>query len=59
MLQDEDDKIFGMRSLKRLLNQSRGLSAEAIKNKIVEAAYQHYGEAHQEDDVTFIVAKIE
>ena len=41
-----------------MLRRSKDLSAETIKDRIIEAAYQHYGDVSSEDDVTLIVAKV-
>jgi len=51
-------KMFGSRTLKQVLEQCSGLSASGIKNRIVEKAYQHYGESPRDDDVTLIVGKV-
>ena len=50
--------MFGTRRLKRIIKNSKDQSAEEIKNHIVEAAYQYYGDVPQEDDVTLIVGKV-
>jgi len=53
-----NDEPFKSRNLKNVMKQCEGLSAEAIKDRIVEAAYHHYGDYPREDDVTLIVGKI-
>jgi len=60
LIENENDKeeMFGMRTLRRILQSSNDLSAQEIKDRIVDAAYQHYGNVPQEDDVTLVVARI-
>ncbi|MGK5094822.1 7TM diverse intracellular signaling domain-containing protein [Deltaproteobacteria bacterium TL4] len=55
---NEKEEYFGIRRLKHVFQKAQGLSAEEIKNRIIEKAYQHYGTTPQEDDITLIVAKI-
>ncbi len=55
---NSEGEPFATRNLKKILKQCQGLSAEAIKDRIVEAAYQHYGTVPRADDVTVIVGRI-
>jgi len=50
--------MFGHRAVKKILEQSAGLSASAIKDRLLEAANQHYGNVPHSDDMALIVAKM-
>ncbi|MBF0351985.1 MAG: SpoIIE family protein phosphatase [SAR324 cluster bacterium] len=55
---NHDGDMFGLRKLKQVFQQAEGLSAAEIKDNILKSAFEHYGDADQEDDITLIVAKI-
>lgn len=55
---NEENEEFGLRRFKRLMKKSERLSAEQIKDRIIETAYQFYGKKPPEDDVTLIVGKV-
>jgi len=50
--------MFGIRPIKEILERSVGLSAEALKDRLVAAAFEHYGEHPRDDDVTLVVRKV-
>ncbi|MGK5092556.1 SpoIIE family protein phosphatase [Deltaproteobacteria bacterium TL4] len=51
-------EMWDVRNLQRVIKTALGLTAQQIKDKIVEIAFQHYGEHPLEDDVTLIVGRI-
>jgi len=55
---NEQQEEFGTRRFKRLIQDSKDLSAEQIKDRIVKNVYEFYGNEPAEDDVTLIVGKM-
>jgi len=55
---DAQGEMFRHRAVKEILERSAGLTAEAIKDRLVEAAYRHYGEHPRDDDVTLVVGRV-
>jgi sigma-B regulation protein RsbU (phosphoserine phosphatase) len=56
-IQNLKGEQFGTERLHQLLNESKALSAEGIRNAIYQECVQHRGEADQFDDFTLIVLK--
>ncbi len=52
------EEMFGMHKLRRVIQQSQGLGAREIRDRIMETAMTHYGNEPFEDDVTLIVGKV-
>ncbi|MGK5091875.1 SpoIIE family protein phosphatase [Deltaproteobacteria bacterium TL4] len=49
---------FGIRRLRQIIRSSEGRNAIQIKDRIVENAFEFYGEVPPEDDLTLVVAKV-
>ncbi len=55
---NEEAELFGEVRLRRILEESEGLSSEALRGRILEEVERFVGEAAPHDDLTMVVLKV-
>ncbi len=58
-MRNAGEQMFGKDRLKRIMRRAASESAAEIGKQILEALHQHRGEMPPQDDVTFIVIKVD